>query len=104
MSETEIVQGAKALDGAALDRAMGAIPGWDLSDDRMSISRDWQVKNFVRAAELANVVAWLAESANHHPDISFGWGHVRIVFSTHSAKGVTMNDIIMATRINAFAG
>ena len=41
-----------------------------------------------------------AEAANHHPDIAFGWGHASVAFTTHSAKGVTLNDLIMAARLN----
>ena len=104
LSRSDIVQGAPLLPPDKLAEALAALPGWRLDQDGKAISRDWKLKNFVRAAELANVIAWLAEAANHHPDLRFGWGYVQVTFSTHSAGGVTLNDLIMATRINAFSG
>ena len=68
-----------------------------------AISREWRFRNFARAAELANLAAWQAEAANHHPDIAFGWGFARVTFTTHSAGGVTMNDLIMAARLKRLA-
>ena len=56
-----------------------------------------------QALELALGPVWQAEGANHHPDIAFGWGFARVTFSTHSAGGVTMNDLIMAARLNQAA-
>ncbi len=100
-SEQDIVQGAPALTQAELTAALEGVPGWELSPGGKAISRGWKVKNFARAAQLANLVVWLAENANHHPDLQFGWGYVTVTFTTHSAGGVTMNDVIMAARIDA---
>ncbi len=98
-----IVDGAPALAPEALAAQLGALPGWELAADGRAISREWRFKTFRRAAQLANLAAWQAEAANHHPDIAFGWGFARVTFSTHSAGGVTMNDLIMAARLNRVA-
>ena len=45
-----------------------------LTADGRGISREWRFKSFRGAAALANLAAWQAEAANHHPDIAFGWG------------------------------
>ncbi|RCW84079.1 4a-hydroxytetrahydrobiopterin dehydratase [Paracoccus lutimaris] len=99
----KIVDGAPALDPAELAAHLGGLPGWALAPDGKSISRDWRFKTFRRAAQLANLAAWQAEAANHHPDIAFGWGFARVTFTTHSAGGVTMNDLIMAARLDRLA-
>lgn len=99
----KITDGAPALAPDALAAQMAALPGWDLAADGKSISREWRFKTFRRAAQLANLAAWQAEAANHHPDIAFGWGFARVTFSTHSAGGVTMNDLIMAARLDRAA-
>lgn len=103
LANEKIVDGAAALDADRIREKLVELPGWELASDGKSLSRDWQLKNFKRAAELASLAAWQAEAANHHPDISFGWGHVRVVFSTHSANGVTLNDLIMAARLSKAA-
>jgi len=46
-----------------------------------------------------NQVALLAEKANHHPDIDIRWNKVKLTLSTHSAGGVTENDIELAKAI-----
>jgi 4a-hydroxytetrahydrobiopterin dehydratase len=50
---------------------------------------------------LANAVADAANAANHHPDILVhGYKHVRLTLSTHSAGGVTENDLALARTID----
>lgn len=95
-----ITDGAPALPAGDIAAHLPALTGWALADDGRAIAREWRFKSFKRAAQLANLAAWQAETANHHPDIAFGWGFARVTFSTHSAGGVTMNDLIMAARLN----
>lgn len=101
LAQGKIVDGAAALAPAALQAALADLPAWVLSEDGKAIRRDWRFKSFKSAAQLANLAAWQAEAANHHPDIAFGWGAASVTFTTHSAGGVTMNDLIMAARLDA---
>jgi 4a-hydroxytetrahydrobiopterin dehydratase len=71
---------------------------WEL-DDR-SIVREFKFKNFRDAFGLATRVALLAEEQGHHPDLEVGWGRVSIALTTHTAKGLTDNDFIMAAKID----
>ena len=103
LADGTIIDGAPALGPGELAGHLAALPDWHLAADGKSISREWRLKNFRRAAQLANLAAWQAEGANHHPDIAFGWGYARVSFTTHSAGGVTMNDLIMAARLNRVA-
>lgn len=100
LADEKIVDGAPALPAPDLQDRLAQLEGWQLSADGKSIRREWRFKSFKRAAQLANLVAWTAEGANHHPDITFGWGHASVTFSTHTAGGVTLNDLIMAARLN----
>ncbi|MDF3606658.1 4a-hydroxytetrahydrobiopterin dehydratase [Paracoccus sp. DMF-8] len=104
LGQGRIVDGAPALPEAELRAALAALPDWVLSPDGRAIRREWRFKSFKAAAQLANLAAWQAEAANHHPDIAFGWGFASVSFSTHSAGGVTMNDLVMAARLDAAAG
>lgn len=103
-SKDKIVDGAAALSPEELRKALADLPEWRMADDGKSIQREWRFKNFRQAAQLANLAAWQAEAAGHHPDIAFGWGHARVTYATHSAGGVTMNDLIMAARLDAALG
>jgi 4a-hydroxytetrahydrobiopterin dehydratase len=48
-------------------------------------------------------IAYLAERANHHPDISIAWNRVTLTLSTHSAGGLTASDFNLAREISALA-
>ncbi len=48
-------------------------------------------------------VAYLAEAANHHPDISIGWNKVTLSLSTHSAGGLTVKDFALAEQISGLS-
>ena len=41
-----------------------------------------------------------AEERDHHPDIDIRWRTVTFVLVTHSAGGITENDLDMAREIN----
>ncbi len=57
--------------------------------------------NFAAALDLVNRVGALAEAADHHPDITFGWGYAEIALTTHDRGGITDVDIALATKIDA---
>jgi 4a-hydroxytetrahydrobiopterin dehydratase len=48
-----------------------------------------------------NAVTWVANREDHHPEICFGYNQCTITLTTHNAKGLTMNDMIMAAKIDA---
>lgn len=75
--------------------------GWKKGENGKSISRQWKFENFVKSLEFVNKLGELAEEANHHPDIEFGWGYANITFTTHD-EGNTLSDkdIAMAQRVN----
>lgn len=77
---------------------LALIPGWMLIGD--TIQREFKFENFKQAIDYINKVAELAESENHHPDINIFYNKVRLVLSTHAAKGLTENDFVLAAKIN----
>ena len=44
---------------------------------------------------------YCAEAAYHHPDLSVTWGRVTVKLATHSAGGITQNDLISAAKVEA---
>lgn len=57
--------------------------------------------DFMTAFRLVEALVPLAEAANHHPDVAFGWGYLRLTLTTHDAGGVTDADRRMAERMDA---
>jgi 4a-hydroxytetrahydrobiopterin dehydratase len=89
---------AMALSESEIDEQLA---GSDWRRDGDSIVRDVELGGFKAAMALANAVADAANAANHHPDILVhGYKHVRLTLSTHSAGGVTENDIALARTID----
>lgn len=76
------------------------IPEWKLSERGTSITRQFPFKDFKEALGFANKVGALAEEEWHHPDLIVAWGRVEVLLTTHSVKGLTENDFIMAAKID----
>lgn len=75
---------------------------WHLEKTKPNkISREFKFKNFSQALELVKKVGAIAESMNHHPDISLKWGYVRVEYWTHNANGLTQMDFDAAEKIDA---
>jgi 4a-hydroxytetrahydrobiopterin dehydratase len=77
------------------------VPEWTRNRD--SIVHIEMLKDFGAAMLYVAAVAYLAEAANHHPDISIEWNKVTLTLSTHSAGGLTVNDFALAERISALS-
>ncbi|MDG1287817.1 MAG: 4a-hydroxytetrahydrobiopterin dehydratase [Rickettsiales bacterium] len=75
--------------------------GWELAASGKSISRRWIFSNFVESLAFINKLGEMAEEANHHPDIAFGWGYADVTFTTHDSDSLSDNDITMAEKTNA---
>ncbi|MFN3275808.1 MAG: 4a-hydroxytetrahydrobiopterin dehydratase [Paracoccus sp. (in: a-proteobacteria)] len=80
---------------------MAQLTGWQLSGASDRLTRRFEFKGFARAVEMANLAAWLGNKQGHHPDIAFGWGYCTVTFTTHDAGGLTVNDFICASRLDA---
>jgi 4a-hydroxytetrahydrobiopterin dehydratase len=75
------------------------LEGWTADGD--SIKRRFKFENFAQSLEFVNKVGAIAEKADHHPDITFGWGYVEVETTTHDRGGVTGFDIELARQIDS---
>ena len=87
LSDAELAQGLKHTAGW-LAHAAG-------------IERSFEFGDFLETMAFANAVAQIAHAQDHHPEMHISHHHCRLRFSTHSAQGVTVNDLICAARVNA---
>lgn len=78
---------------------LGSVPGWERQGS--SIVAVVTRKDFRDALLFTGAVAYLAEQANHHPDITIAWNKVTLTLSTHSAGGLTAADFDLAGKISA---
>lgn len=86
------------LSDIAIQRELGSLPGWSRRGD--VLTRIYQFRNFAESMDFVNRVADAAESADHHPDIDIRYSKVTLVLSTHSAGGITQNDLDLAKAID----
>ena len=79
-------------------KKLDSLDGWSADGD--AIKRRFAFKNFAESLDFVNKVGAVAEDADHHPDITFGWGYAEIATTTHDRGGVTDVDFDLAKKID----
>ena len=82
--------------------ALRDLDGWTV--DGKMLKKRLKFENFTEALEFVNQVGALAETADHHPDITFGWGYAEVALTTHDRGGITDVDIALARQIDQVPG
>ena len=78
------------------------VPKWEIVNHRLC--RQIKTKNYLESVDIVNQITPLAEDMDHHPDIEFGWGYVRINLITHSQNKISSLDTELAKKINHTIG
>jgi 4a-hydroxytetrahydrobiopterin dehydratase len=104
MTVTELQQGKcsaspTALSSADVARFLSALPGWELAEDGR-IRRSWRFADFHRTMAFVNAVAWVAHQQDHHPNMKVSYNKVTVSYTTHFARGLSINDFICAAKLN----
>lgn len=79
-----------------VEQYLPRLPGWKLTDG--SIEKEFRFKSYLEGLAFANEIGKIAEEQDHHPDILIRWRRVKLTLSTHSVKGLSENDFILAAR------
>lgn len=88
----------RVLKEDELAAELGSLTGWSV--DGTELVRHYKFDNFGDALAFVNKVGEVAEAADHHPDIKFGWGFAEIRLTTHDRGGITDVDIAAAKAID----
>jgi 4a-hydroxytetrahydrobiopterin dehydratase len=91
------------LSRTEAEKLLTEVSGWDISKNGKVISKEILFKNFDKAMDFVNMVADRAEQEGHHPDIHIWYNKVLLELSTHSIKGLSANDFILAAKIDAIS-
>lgn len=89
--------GATRLDDAELTARLRALPGWSRAGD--AITKDFRFPDYAATIAFVNAVADVAQRCDHHPDLGVFYDRCTVSWSTHSAGGVTMNDVVCAAKV-----
>ena len=95
--------GIPAFDTTQIHKYLKKVDGWDVKNDEENnyfLLKEFKFNNFLESQEFVNKVGEIAETENHHPDISFGWGYAKVKIFTHAIKGLAESDFILAAKID----
>ncbi len=95
---TAIDKTMQPLSSIEAQKMLNEIPEWSLRD--IMIIREFKFNDFIEAMRFVNKVAELANNEEHHPDIHVSYNKVTLELSTHKIGGLSMNDFILAAKIN----
>lgn len=84
-------------DQVVRDRLDRSLQKWRL--DGGQLVRSYKTGDWRRTNLLAGAIAFLAESAYHHPDLELGFTTLVVHLSSHDAGGITERDLQLAQRI-----
>lgn len=92
--------GTKPMDKKEIETYLTLLKTpWEVSSDKKSIKKQFKFKDFKEAMGFVNKVADVAEEQGHHPDIYVYYNKVEIMLTTHAVKGLSVNDFIIASKI-----
>ena len=72
--------------------------GWEYSDKK--IFKTFNFDHYLDGINFVNKIAELAETSNHHPDITIRWCKIDVTIFSHDMGGVTTKCVNLATSID----
>jgi len=87
----------KKLSAVEIKTALEELKEWKTED--VNLKKRFEFENFAESLAFVNRVGAIAEAADHHPDITFGWGYAEFSITTHDTGGLTKNDFDLAEAI-----
>ena len=88
------------LNYKEIDKNLNKLNNWEINNDKEMIFKKFIFKSFKKALNFTNTVGQIAEEEGHHPDISLGWGYCLVMIHTHAIKGLSINDFVLAAKID----
>jgi len=89
---------AKKLTDAEINALLSKLRGWKIVNGKLH--QEYACKDFVTAFGNMTRVALVAEAMNHHPEWFNVWNKVVIDLTTHSVKGISDYDFVLAEKID----
>src|SRR5580704_10456783 len=89
---------AKKLTDAEINALLSKLRGCKIVNGKLH--QEYVCKDFVTAFGNMTRVALVAEAMNHHPEWFNVWNKVVIDLTTHSVKGISDYDFVLAEKID----
>jgi 4a-hydroxytetrahydrobiopterin dehydratase len=98
--ERHCTHGAAALDPNAIRALLTQVPDWQVRDG--GIAREFSFPDYRATIAFVNAVAAMAETENHHPDMTVKYRRCLVAYTTHSAgNALSTNDFICAAKTDS---
>lgn len=94
-----IAPATKKLSDDAVTTELAKLDGWQRDGD--TISKSYRFKDYHHTMAFVNATAWISHREDHHPNIALGYNECTVAYSTHSVKGLSINDFVCAAKIDA---
>ena len=88
------------FDEKQISDNLSKLNNWSVNDEQKMIYKKFNFKTFKQVLNFTNKVGEIADLEGHHPDISLGWGYSLIMLHTHAIQGLSINDFIIAAKID----
>jgi 4a-hydroxytetrahydrobiopterin dehydratase len=88
------------LSDIEVQRELGTLNGWNRK--RESLVKTFSFPTFMAGITFVDRVAVAAEKMDHHPDLDIRYTKISVTLSTHSAGGITGNDVALAREMEKF--
>lgn len=85
-----------------IDSILLTLKDWIVSQDYLSIEKNFTFQNFNQAFSFMTRVALEAEKMDHHPEWFNVYNKVSIKLTTHDCGGLSQKDIDLAMKIDNF--
>ena len=89
--------GARKLTQEEVGKLLSRLHGWTVLSGKLH--RSYECQDFVTAFGNITRVALVAEAMNHHPEWFNVWNKVTFDLVTHSVKGISDLDFVLAEKI-----
>lgn len=93
----------RALTATQVVAKLAQLEGWTLTGDgaAVAIEKTFSFADYYKTIAFVNVVAFIAHTLDHHPDLSVHFNRCVVRLNTHDVGAISMTDIDFATRVDA---
>ncbi len=94
--------GTPPLGQAELEPLLAQLQGWTVHEagGHQELTKAFKFPDFVQAVGFVDQITPVAEAEGHHPELGVSWGRVLVRLWTHTARGLTENDFVLAAKID----
>lgn len=87
--------GVPPLTEEEIQPLLQQLSGWEVRKSH-HLFKEYRFKDFVTALDFVQRLGDLAEAQGHHPELTLGYGYVRVSIWTHKIDGLSESDFILA--------